>query len=80
MNVLVSIKSGKQLSMSANFGMFVSCENDNRQYLSVVNCLSIFPTFLVSSLEQMNLKTNKHVYSQKVLICDIIMLIKEGIS
>ena len=24
MNVLVSIKSGKQLSMSANFGMFVS--------------------------------------------------------
>ena len=39
MNVLVSIKSGKQLSMSANFGMFVSCENNNRQYLSVVNCL-----------------------------------------
>lgn len=64
MNVLVCIKSGKQVSMFDNFGMFVPCENDNRQDVCYKLLISIFSKlFLISSLEQINLYTFKICYN-----------------
>lgn len=45
MNVLVSIKSGKQVSISTNFGMFVSGENDNGQNVCCKLLISFFSNF-----------------------------------